>query len=119
MDGTKMSGVVEPNIIGYHTNSKIKCKNFMDNENYLIWSKDTHWLGDGMYFWDNLSNADYWLSEKKRKEPQIKEWSIVSANIYLNKMLDLTDEKIVEQYNKLWVSYCEKRKLNPGTLFGG
>ena len=43
----------KPNIDVYHTNDRLKVKNFLKT-NELIISKDTNWLGKGMYFWDNL-----------------------------------------------------------------
>lgn len=63
-----------------------------------------------MYFWDNTSNAYYWLKEKKRKEPTVEAWQVVSANISLNKMLDLTDEKLIEGYDRIWQNYCNRRE---------
>ena len=55
-----------PNIIGYHANDKEKCQKFVENS-ICIFSEDTYWLGYGMYFWDTMSNAVYWKTEKFRK----------------------------------------------------
>ena len=42
-----------------YENNINEVENFLKT-NELIISKDTNWLGSGMYFWDNLSNAKYW-----------------------------------------------------------
>lgn len=52
---------MESRIIIYHSDEEEKCKEFVDNENVLILSgnsKDDIWLGKGMYFWDNIGNAN-------------------------------------------------------------
>ena len=54
-----------PNIIAYHTNYDFKCNHFIKTKTPII-SEDTYWLGDGMYFWDNLSNAKFWVNKKKK-----------------------------------------------------
>ena len=102
---------MEPNIIGYHTNDAKRCQEFLDNGRAII-SEDKWYLGCGMYFWDNLANARYWLSEKmrKNKDPLIVEWIIVRANVTLTDMLDLTDDEVLLMVNKLWEMYCAKNR---------
>ena len=56
------------NTKAYHVNDEERCKKFIENKDYIIISDDTFWLGNGMYFWDNNSNANYWLKEKQRKD---------------------------------------------------
>lgn len=59
---------IRENIKVYHCNDKQRCEKFLKEDNYLIWSEeDGIWLGSGMYFWDNLSNAKYWKGEKNEK----------------------------------------------------
>lgn len=98
------------NIIGYHVNDEERCRTFVNNEEYLINSKDAKWLGYGMYFWDNESNADYWITQKKRKNPEIKKLAKVRCNIFTDKLLDLTDTKMLDTFNRLWEEYCKKGK---------
>lgn len=97
------------NIKGYHVNDKKRCLKFISDTSYLITSKDKYWLGYGMYFWDNKSNANYWLSEKKRKKPK-EEYVKTVSNIYIDEemLLDLTDKSCLETLNNLWKLYCKK-----------
>ena len=54
-----------------------------------------------MYFWDNLSNARYWKNEKLRKK-ETTDIKIIKGTIFLEKMLDLTDEETVRYINDIW-----------------
>lgn len=92
---------ITQNILGFHTNEKIKCENGLKNIINLI-SKDKDWLGEGIYFWDNISNAKYW-SRKKKREHRNKEILILKGNIYLDCILDLTDKEAREEFNTLWL----------------
>ena len=54
---------MEAKVILFHSNESDKCKAFINNDVSLITSKngkDDIWLGDGMYFWDNKGNVDWW-----------------------------------------------------------
>lgn len=90
----------KPNVNVYHANDRLKVENFLET-NELIISKDTNWLGKGMYFWDNLSNARYWKNEKLRKK-ETTDIKIIKGTIFLEKMLDLTDEETVRYINDIW-----------------
>ena len=75
----------------------------------MIESKeDGIWLGEGMYFWDNYSNANYWLHEKERKDTQDKQFSIIKGNAIISKILDLTDFDICNTFEKIWRLYANK-----------
>lgn len=95
------------NIIGYHTNDEKRVSEFIANRTDVINSEDTCWLGYGMYFWDNKSNTEYWLKEKIRKEKGQK-YSILKANLCIDKILDLTDLNTLNEMENLWNSFCEK-----------
>jgi len=92
-------------IIGFHCNDGARCRDFL-RDSKMIFSDDTEYMGYGMYFWDNESNAKFWLSEKKRKQPEITEWFIVSALINIIYLLDLTDIDESKKIDKLWQKYC-------------
>lgn len=52
-------------LILYHCNKQEECLKFLNKQDYLISSQeDGIWLGKGMYFWDNISNARFWKREK-------------------------------------------------------
>ena len=55
-------------IKGYHCNDLERTKKFVENKELIMTQEDGYWLGKGMYFWDNLSNAHYWKKEKERKD---------------------------------------------------
>ncbi len=97
---------IKPNIIGYHVNSQEKCQPFLEDDIFIIY-EDIHWLGTGMYFWDNRANANYWV-RKKKKEGLSDIW-ILQAVISLEDCLDLSDEEILDQFNQLWVAYLKKK----------
>jgi len=42
--------------------------------------KDDIWLGDGMYFWDNKGNVDWW-NNKQRNRKTNETFSIVRVNV--------------------------------------
>ena len=108
-----------PNIDVYHTNDEFKIEKFLKT-NELIISKDTNWLGNGMYFWDNLSNAKYWKNEKLRKK-ETTNIKIIKGKIFLEKLLDLTDEETARYIDDIWsfiskFSKIQKMKIEKAEL---
>lgn len=97
------------NIIGYHANDKERVLKFISDDINIINSNDTLWLGDGMYFWDNKSNSEYWRKEKKKKESD-KEFSILKSNLYIDQILDLTDLNTLKEMEALWDEFRKKSK---------
>jgi len=89
-------------VIGYHANEYQKCERFLSGKFEV--SNDTDWLGTGMYFWDNLSNAKYWKREKVRKgdPPHEEACKIVKARISCEHLLDLADTEIPAGFCRLW-----------------
>lgn len=106
------------NIIGYHVNDKDRCEKFVNDDEYIIFSNDTCWLGYGMYFWDNQANAKYWMAQKKRKEKTMQYIGQVQANIFIDKLLDLTDEDVLDAFDRLWEQYCNREKINKNQPIG-
>ena len=109
----------KPNVDVYHTNDRLKIEKFLQT-NELIISKDTNWLGSGMYFWDNLSNAKYWKDEKLRKN-ETTDIKIIKGKIFLEKLLDLTDEETVKYIDDIWsfiskFSEIQKMKIEKAEL---
>lgn len=109
-----------PNLKLYHCNTKINIELAISDNNYLILksTNDRYWIGDGIYFWDNLSNAKYWKSEKERKNSDnLKkiEFSIASAIVKLDKLLDLTDSDVLraleEVFNQFYIINPTFKKL--------
>lgn len=107
-------------IVGYHANEHTKCSRFLEGEFEV--SLDTDWLGTGMYFWDNLSNAKFWRREKVRKgdPPHIEACKIVQAKISCNDFFDFTDTDERDKFARLWIyaGFQLNRKQKSGMGFG-
>lgn len=108
---------IRPNIIGYHVNDENRCLKFIENNEYMIDSNDTAWLGYGMYFWDNEANANYWIIQKRRKD-NINKIGKVKCNIFTDKMLDLTDTEQIKAFDNLWNEYCKKENCSKNQPLG-
>lgn len=92
-------------MFGFHANDKKKCEKFLSDDDYLIVTEeDTQYLGTGMYFWTNKSQAEWWNAEKKNSAG-----GIVSCVLKQDEVgfLDLLDKSAVDKYEKL-LSYVTK-----------
>jgi hypothetical protein len=117
----KYKGIIDmsiiPNILAYHCNDEDRCSKFV-SEDYLIGSNDDGiWPGDGMYFWDNVSNAYFWRNEKIRKDSS-KRYVIVCANLILINLLDLTDLETCRYIGHIWRIYCDTIKRDYSETLG-
>lgn len=112
---------MESKIILYHSDEEIKCKKFIKERNNLIISgnsKDDIWLGKGMYFWDNLGNANWW-KRKQCYRHQNKQYGIVAVNVILDNLLDLTDYDVYVKMEELWKKICELCNKDSKMPLGG
>jgi hypothetical protein len=107
------------NIIVYHTNTKDEIEPFV-NDKRMIYHDDTHYLGYGMYFWDNQGNARYWARKKLRERTDLDEVYITQARlIFSTPILDLTDIEVIRKVRDLWIIYCDKLgEKNTNQFFG-
>ena len=105
----KRRHIVRPNSILYHCNDKTRCQIFLDNKKFMIESKeDGIWLGNGMYFWDNLSNAKFWYRKKQQKHDELL---IVQSNVYTDFLLDLTDLDVCNKMEQLWNKVYKENEI--------
>lgn len=105
----KRRHIVRPNSILYHCNDKTRCQKFLDNKKFMIESKeDGIWLGNGMYFWDNLSNAKFWHRKKQQKHDELL---IVQSNVYTDFLLDLTDLDVCNKMEQLWNKVYKENEI--------
>lgn len=85
----------------YHVNSMEKIEYFC-TENKLILSEhksDNKYAGDGMYFWDNRGNADFWFNQKlKYFNKRDLCLLVVSTEYDTEHLLDLTDQSQIKDY---------------------
>ena len=101
----KRRHIVRPNSILYHCNDKTRCQKFLDNKKFMI---DGIWLGNGMYFWDNLSNAKFWYRKKQQKHDELL---IVQSNVYTDFLLDLTDLDVCNKMEQLWNKVYKENEI--------
>ena len=99
------------NICGYHSNYENKCNAFIKNKRNLIISNDKEYLGKGMYFWDNKSNAKYWY-DKKMKDKTCAKCIVVKCDICIDNLLDLTDERVREFIDTMYSELVAKDELD-------
>lgn len=105
----KRRHIVRPNSILYHCNDKTRCQKFLDNKKFIIESKeDGIWLGNGMYFWDNLSNAKFWYRKNQQKHDELL---IVQSNVYTDFLLDLTDLDVCNKMEQLWNKVYKENEI--------
>jgi hypothetical protein len=91
----------------YHTDFDSSNKKFINEGELLLSTDDKYWCGDGMYFWDNKSNAVYWRQKKKAKFPN-KRFSICMASLRCNSnsdLLDLTDRETANDFKRIAEHY--------------
>lgn len=82
-------------IKGYHVNDTNNLEFFKSGKKKLLESiEDGIWLGNGMYFWDNEANAEYWIRNKRKKFPDL-EYDFVKVLLSLEHLLDLSDKNHV------------------------
>jgi hypothetical protein len=91
-------------VIGYHGCSKAVGLNAITRKEPLVpRNKPYHWLGDGLYFWENDPHrALEWAAEKASRN-ELEEPFVIGAVIDLKKYLDL---HVRENQVLLPMSYC-------------
>lgn len=83
--------------IGYHTTSREDAKKIKEN-GFRLSEKNNEWLGAGIYFWEQYSDAIWW---KQYVKGSLKENNtILKYNLKCDEkfFLDLTDKKKMEEY---------------------
>ncbi|GEK06430.1 hypothetical protein [Schleiferilactobacillus harbinensis] len=77
-------------------------------------TEDGDWAGAGLYFWDNLGNAQFWLRSKRGTKSS---YSIAKATLTVSEMevLDLTEPNSVKKFERVVVLLRDKL----GTDFEG
>lgn len=74
----------------YHVGEKKQNSDFCEGKEIAESTNAENWAGSGLYFWDSLKNAEYWINSKKDED---REYTIVKANFEIEeeKLLDLTN----------------------------
>ena len=76
----------------------------------IVSEEDGMWLGTGMYFWDNMANAEFWMTKKEKDNPY-RDYGIIVANVFMDRLLDLTDNEICNKIGEIWEKYAAKNGI--------
>lgn len=86
----------------FHVSSHENINDFLRNKQIRLSNHpyDDKWLGCGMYFWDNLGNANFWKLEKEKKSIDC---TILKCPAFIEEddLLDLTDNDILNTYEEI------------------
>lgn len=84
--------------------------------NFLTRQKNYHWLGQGIYFWeDSPSRAWRWASDA-HKRGDIEKPAVIGAVIDLGRCLNLVDPsalRMVKEAHTKYVALCKKAGQEP------
>lgn len=88
----------------YHVNSLKNIHRIINSFNTVnprlyVAKEDGYWAGSGMYFWDNIGNANYWLNKSKKDKPRILRARLSYNSI---EILDLSDIAVLNKFNDRW-----------------
>lgn len=51
-------------VLGYHKTRRLRAANIYGTKVFPLSTGRKMWLGDGVYFWDTLENAEWWNQDK-------------------------------------------------------
>lgn len=101
---------------GYHGTDCVSAESICEDQCFSISRGNTHWLGDGVYFFVDIHDATWWgqSSKKKNKEP-----AILKAEIYgkciLNFVSSYMDQSQMDEMLKV-VEEKIKKHRKPETI---
>ena len=89
----KMKSLLKKYVL-YHGTPKSCLKNII-NKGFIISTSDTHWMGKGVYFYDDVEKAYAFVSKTRKKvTPVVLK---VELEVKSEKILDLVNEEIDKQ----------------------
>jgi len=94
----------------YHTDTKSRNRKFVLGA-FFPSAENGEWCGKGMYFWDNLSNADYWKGKRRHSAMGEVNVSRSSLRCARNDILDLTSADNSLKLKVFARYYAEKYKV--------
>lgn len=103
------------NLVGYHGTALGNVDNILENQ-FVASKRDDHWLGQGIYFYDDFELAKWWIETKLGIDPGMK-YAVIAVNLNCQKeeFLDLDHHEGIDFY----LAQLEKilRQLNFGLRF--
>lgn len=109
--------------IGYHGTDKSVADDIVNN-GFTCKTNKEHWLGDGIYLYQDIELAKWWTTNPTKKHGiEIKEPVIIECHIEVDedKVLDLTTlqgyKNYVEKYNSFFNVWAYRAKSNSKVNF--
>lgn len=98
----------------YHVDTIKNNKDFLTKHSFEQFHvKDDDWGGDGVYFWDNIGNAKYWLTGHWKNDKEQASIVQVELQVNINDILDLSEPIIVSEFegtvNKM-INWAQNQK---------
>lgn len=92
----------------YHVDSEENNRKFIRNGSLPATIEDGDWAGNGLYFWDNIGNAKYWIKKDKDNNANVKLTILkVLLSASENKVLDLTEPETVKNFEHMVTKLSE------------
>lgn len=78
------------NLIGYHGTIEMFADEIISSQKYLVIKRENHWLGNGIYFFENdRRSAEWWATQAKKRNKKI---TSNTPTILINEIIVLKDE---------------------------
>lgn len=107
----------DTSISGFHGTFASVADDIIDN-GFTYKFSDKHWLGQGIYFYDNFELALWWIERKviyeKEKNNRTEEPSVINANIIADKdkIINLDNPKDMDRYIDFIEGFIKEMKKN-------
>lgn len=105
-----MEAINVKEIIGFH-GTKLRFADSIISDNFKIAeikSTDNHWLGHGVYFYEDYELAEWWAESKakthRKKYGSDDEASVIKARIIVNNIIDLDNPFELNRFS----GYCQE-----------
>ena len=85
------------NTEGYHGTDPVAAEQILSQKKFLPTREEDAWLGEGVYFFIDDSDACWWCEKNKR----IKKYAVLKAEITPNTVIDLVASKEDSDHFKL------------------
>lgn len=94
-------------MIGYHGTSKKSANIILRSEFQVSDGRDDHWLGTGIYFFQNICDADSWSKQKFKP-------AIIECNLEYEecKFLDLDNPDMLSKTMSIWTDIESEYRAN-------
>lgn len=88
-------------IIAYHTTEKSRADSIIRSNFFKGSTKSNEWLGAGIYFWDDIEDAEWWKSNIKNVTKENTKVIKVILNCKNSEYRDLTLKDNMNEYKRI------------------